>query len=352
MKIILSLLSFLLLLNTALADMSIEEKEALFFGSQRYTITGTFFDFQHHSTVEGVYWNPQAAKFTDQMWEQKIEEMAEIGMKYVVVMAVALNNKSFYPSEILPKYPIKAYDPVEAVLKAAAKKGIKVFLGAGFYGDWTNPWQAFTDKTVREKTRRAIKELSERYGHYESFYGFYWPNELGINGYFPQAFIDHVNENNSWAKEYLPRAKILIAPYGTNRVKADAFYVEQLKALGVDIIAYQDEVGVEKTDFDDLPYIFENLKKAHELAGVTLWADMEIFRFEERVYNSALLPADINRIRMQLKGIGPYVEEILCYQYIGLMDKPESEAPLGPRKAQQLYQDYSNYLQGLPTIKP
>lgn len=352
MKIWLGLLVFLLLLNTASADMSTAEKEELFFGSKRYKITGTFLDFQHHSTVEGVYWNPQAAMFTDQMWEQKIEEMAEIGMKYVVVMAVALYNKSFYPSEILPKYPIKAHDPVEAVLKAAAKNDIKVFLGAGFYGDWTNPWQAFTDRKVRERTKRAVKELSERYGHYESFYGFYWPNEVGIDRYFPQAFIDHVKENNSWAREYLPRAKILIAPYGTNRVKADAYYIEQLKDLGVDIIAYQDEVGVEKTKFDDLSYVFENLKRAHELAGVTLWADMEIFRFEGRVYNSALLPADLNRIRMQLKGIGPYVEEILCYQYIGLMDKPESEAQLGPREAQKLYEDYYNYLQGLPTIKP
>ncbi len=345
------LLIIVLLSITSLADFSIEEREMMLFGEERPVITGSFLDFQHHSTVEGIYWNPQAAEFTDSMWELKIDEMSELGMKFIVVMAVALYNRSFYPSEIWPMYPIKAQDPVEAVLKAAQRNGMKVFLGAGFYGDWTKPWQAFTDLEIRERTRRAIKELSERYGHYESFYGFYWPNEVGIDGYFPQAFINHVKENNRWAREYLPKAKILIAPYGTNRVHADSKYVAQLKELGVDIIAYQDEVGVEKSSFDDLSYIFSELNAAHNQAGVTLWADMEIFRFESQVYNSALLPADINRVRLQLKGIAPYVEEILCYQYIGLIDKPGSKAPLGPEEARKLYLDYKNYLEGLPTIK-
>lgn len=322
------------------------------FGVDRPHITGTFFDIQHHSSTEAIYWNYQAAAFTDEMWEQKVEEIADLGMEYIVVMSVALHYHAFYPSEILPMFPLAAEDPIKAVLEAAQRRGVKVFLGAGFFGDWTNPWESFTDRTVRERTRLFIKEMSERYGHYESFYGFYWPNELGIDGYFPQQFINHVKECNAWAKEYLPRAKTLIAPYGTNKVKADDRYVAQLKELGVDIIAYQDEVGVMKTDPDQLYGIFKKLKEAHDKTDVALWADMEIFTFSSgSAYSGALLPADINRIRLQLKELAPFVEEIICYQYIGLMDKPGSLAPLGPVSAQQLYVDYVNYLEGLPTIK-
>lgn len=344
----------MILLSSLLAaeDLDIQMIEEGIFGAERPSITGTFFDFQHHSSTEGIYWNRQAARFTDLMWEQKVEEMADMGMEYIIVMAVALNYKSFYPSEIFPEYPLAAEDPVKAVLEAAQRRDMKVFLGAGFFGEWTNPWESFTDKTVRERTRLFIKELSERYGHYESFYGFYWPNELGISGYFPQQFVDHVKECNSFAKKYLPRAKTLIAPYGTNMVRADDRYVAQLEELGVDIIAYQDEVGVMKTNPDQLYRIFKNLKTAHDKTGVALWADMEIFTFESgKAYKGALLPADINRIRLQLKELAPFVEEIICYQYIGLMDKPNSLAPLGPNAAKDLYVDYQKYLEGVPTIK-
>lgn len=66
---------------------------------------------------------------------------------------------------------------------------MRVFVGAGFYGNWTNPWEAFTDMEVRRRTEEAIQELAENYGDFRSFYGFYWPNELGIgpDGHFPRS---------------------------------------------------------------------------------------------------------------------------------------------------------------------
>lgn len=315
-------------------------------------ITGTFLDFQHHNTAEAPYWNPQAATFTDAMWEAKVEEMADLGIRYIVVMAVALNGRSFYPSAIYPQYPLRAEDPVKAVLTAAERRGVKVFLGAGFYGDWRDPYRAFRDFAIRDRTRRAIAELAQNYGHFQSFYGFYWPNEVGISGHFPQVFIDHVKENNTWAKQYLPRAKTLIAPYGTNMATPDDKYVRQLQEMGIDIVAYQDEVGVRKTSPYDLKEIFAGLRKAHDKAGVTMWADMEIFDFEGAVYKSALIPASMERIKVQLNAIAPYVDEIVCYQYLGLMDRPNSAAPAGPPAAQQLYNDYLAYLTKLNVSLP
>lgn len=44
-----------------------------------------------------------------------------------------------------------------------------------------------------------------------------------------------------------PHFRTLIAPYGTNLLHVDDAYVRQLDALDVDIIAYQDEVGVRKS---------------------------------------------------------------------------------------------------------
>ena len=80
-------------------------------------------------------------------------------------------------------------------------------------------------------------------------------------------------------------------------VKADDQYVRQLEQLDVDFIAYQDEIGVEKTKVEESAAFFENLYKMHKKASKSrLWADVEVFRFEGKVYQSALLPAPAERV--------------------------------------------------------
>lgn len=314
-------------------------------------INGTFIEFLHHNNKETT-WNEQTAEFTDKMWAQKVDEMAEIGIEDLVITCVALNYKSFYPSKVLPRWDIKAKDPLYAVLHAAERNKMRVFVGAGFYGNWTNPFEAFTDETVRERTKNAIEELALNYGDFRSFYGFYWPNELGIekDGHFPQAFIDHVKECNSFAHTYLPKAKTLIAPYGTNMAIPDDKYVSQLKEMGIDFVAYQDEIGARKTKIEELNAIFTRLKKAHKKAGIPLWVDMEIYEFEGEILVSKLLPGDFKRIEKQLETLLPIVDRVLVYQYLGIMNKPGTSAFAGVKESEKLYTDYVEKFQ--PTIKP
>jgi len=52
-------------------------------------IRGSWFEFQHHATVEGVDWNPTLAQFTAEQWDTKVKEMAEIGIEYLVLMELA-----------------------------------------------------------------------------------------------------------------------------------------------------------------------------------------------------------------------------------------------------------------------
>lgn len=60
----------------------------------------------------------------------------------------------------------------------------------------------------------------------------------------------------------------------------------------------------------------------------------------------------MERIKVQLDAIAPYVDEIVCYQYLGLMDRPNSATPAGPPAAQQLYNDYLAYLTKLNVSLP
>jgi hypothetical protein len=183
-----------------------------------------------------------------------------------------------------------------------------------------------------------MEEIASKYAHHKSFYGWYYPCETGINSYYEDIFIHYVNTSSAQAAKLTPNAKTLIAPYGTRNVKTDDTYVRQLEKLDVDCIAYQDEIGVEKTKVEESATYFENLYKAHKKAAKScLWADIEIFTFEDEVYKSALLPAPYERVIKQIEAVSPFVEKIFIYQYIGLLNRPKTMAFAGHKDSVFLY---------------
>ena len=307
-------------------------------------ISGSWFEFQHHATVEGVDWNPACARFPAAQWDAKIKEIAETGMEYLVLMATAVYYRSFYKTKIYPKWELACADPLEAVLSAADKYKMKFFIGAGFYGNWESG-KVITDPVAAKKRLQSLEELANLYGHHPSFYGWYWPDEAEINPYYAPEFITYVNALSHQARQLKPHAPIMIAPYGTRIVTPDDKYVRQLDAMDVDIVAYQDEVGVRKSKVEETSAFYKGLRKAHDRSQkAKLWADMEIFEFESEVYNSALMPASFDRVLRQMEAVSPWVDKILVYQYQGMMNKPGSTAFAGCEASTKLYSDYLNWL--------
>jgi len=308
-------------------------------------ISGSWFEFQHHATVEGVDWNPECACFSCGQWDAKVKEIADMGMEYLVLMETALYYRAFFATKIFAPWRLACADPMEAVLKAADKYGVKFFIGGGFYGDWASQ-KIVSNPVAARKRLQAIEQLAQLYGHHKSFYGWYWPNEAFIDHYYSEEFIKYVNTCSRLARRLTPRAKILIAPYGTRVAVPDEKYVRQLESLDVDIVAYQDEVGVQKSTPAETPKFYEGLKKAHDKAQrAAIWADVEIFRFQGAVYKSALLPAPFSRVLRQLQAVSPWVEKILVYQYQGMMNKPGSPAFCGIPASTKLYTAYAEWLQ-------
>ena len=308
-------------------------------------IDGTFFEFRHHNTPEGKYWNPALEKFQGTDWRQKVREISELGMEYIVVMATALYDNCYFKSAVFPFADTVCSDPIEEVLDEADKCGMKVFLGNGFYGDWRKAGNNIKDKEVIGRSFRAMEELVILYAHHESFYGWYFPDETCIILKFSGDFMKYVNLCSAHCHELTPEKKTLIAPYGTNLALANNRYVRCLAELDVDFIAYQDEVGVKKTKVDRTKRIFEKLRKAHDKAGRSqLWADIELFDFEGMVYKSALVPADFERVRKQIENVAPYADKILSYQYLGIMNPADSPSFAGHTESTKLYEDYKRYI--------
>ena len=49
------------------------------------------------------YWNEAALAFSEQQWRLAIQDMAELGFEYLVLLAVAKGGKAFYQTPLLPK---------------------------------------------------------------------------------------------------------------------------------------------------------------------------------------------------------------------------------------------------------
>lgn len=313
-------------------------------------IKGTWFEFQHHNKPEGKYWNPICRQFSEEQWREKIREISSVGMDYIVLMCSSLvyedYAESYFDSGIYPfAKDFACPNPIEVILDEAEKQDIKIFVSVGFYGIWTHTIDNMTSTEVTKRAFSAMEKLYAQFGHYKSFYGWYYPDEVCIDKYFNDDFIKYVNRYSEFAHSINKNLKTLIAPYGTNILIADDKYVSQLESLDVDIIAYQDEIGVRKSKPDQTEAYYAALRKAHDKAGRgALWADMEMFEFEENVYRSALIPASMERIERQLKSISPYVDTVLCYQYMGIMNKPGTTAYCGHPDSIKLYNDYMDYL--------
>jgi hypothetical protein len=308
-------------------------------------ISGSWFEFVHGFVPEGKYWNSVLPQFTTEQWKAKVKEISETGMEYLVLMAVANEGKTFYPSKLQPRYDYVCPDPLEAVLSAADECGMKFFVSNDFWADWQNGDKMMKDAEVAKLREKGMEEIAGNYSHHKSFYGWYYPNESGLWNEIDEMTINYVNRCNKKAKELTPNSVNLIAPYGTKSVRADDKYISQLEKLDIDIIAYQDEIGVKKTKAGTAGKYYESLSRAHAKAGRSrIWADMEVFEFENDVYASALIPADFDRILKQMEDISPFVEKILIYQYLGIMNKPGSLASVGHPDSEKLYTNYMNWL--------
>ena len=308
-------------------------------------ISGSWFEFQHPGGKEGVYWDKDLRQFTAAQWREKIREISETGMEYLVMMNVAAHGKAFFDTKLAPKFEMGCEDPIETVLSAADEFGVKFFVSNDYWGPDLDAHRMMTDRELGKKRNQSMEEIYKKYGHHKSFYGWYFPNESWLDPYFCDFVIPYVNECAQVAKSLNANCVNIIAPYNIKKEKCDDYFVRQLEQLNVENVAYQDGVGVGATRLEDSARYYENLSKAHQKAGRSrIWADMELFYFEQTTHGS-LLPADFNnRIIHQMEAISPFVDKILVYQYLGIMNKPQSKAHAGLRgETVRLYNQYMDW---------
>jgi hypothetical protein len=315
-------------------------------------IKGTFLNFEYQDE-RNKYMSPDGIDGTSpELWHQKIQELSEMGIEYVILIFVANEGRAFYPSEFMPPaYPSGKESPVEAVLRAAEKFHIKVFMSSGWaHSDNDNSKKA----SIRAIQQKIMKETAHLFLHYRSFYGWYLPCEDMLGPFLSQEAVEAVNDLAAEAKRLTPNAKILISPYGLRWVdfsKKD--FENQIAKLKVDIIAYQDQVGclTDPLSMVKMKEVFQHLRPVHDRNKIALWANNEAFTWEKGINDtaSALIPAPIPRLISQMAGVSKAgVDQLISFSFQGLLDKPFSKIPMGQADfSQTAYQDYMDWKNGI-----
>lgn len=207
-------------------------------------ISGTFVDVAYDGRLK--YANGPAHAFSCDDWQAKVGEWARAGISLVVFQAVHdARWGSYYPSALPFAAPWNGTcaDAVGAILSGADAVGSRVLLSCEFVHGESD---SVTDPAVMQGRLAIMAELAAGWvpGH-ASFLGWYFSSEAYIEPYFTSDFLAYIGVLSARARELTPGALLFASPYGTRSAVNDDAFVAQLRALDLDVIAYQDEVRAE-----------------------------------------------------------------------------------------------------------
>ena len=291
-----------------------------------------------------------------EMWTDKMVALHEIGVDWIMFDQVANERKAYYPSKMMPHhYPEGRKDPVTAVMDACDSLGMHVFLSCGWA---VNQSDDVGDSAVVARQCDIMSELAALYGDRPSFEGWYLPMEDCLAPYLPDRSIAGINRLTARAYDVTPGKLTMVAPYGIFGANLDnPKFAENLAAINVDIIAYQDEIGCVRDVFPmaAMKRHFRKLGKIHEKLKLEYWVNIENFTWDRGTNNhfSSLIPAEFGRYLEQIVSASQSgAKRIASFSVYGIIDKPGERHPLGqPVEAARTYATYKSWLEGDPHWK-
>lgn len=322
-------------------------------------IDGAWAGIYHWSEQEGKHWNKDIGKLTEEQWREVVRSMHSVGMDVIVIQEVFRNNdyvgahsttvenykgKAFYPSELYPwRMPITAEDPIEAILSEADLHGMSVMMGVGMFA-----WFDFTDESLKWH-KMVADELWGRYGHHDSFYGFYVSEECAGNLFNSEQtsemkmvrkkeIADFFREFKKHIRDFAPEKPVMLATNSMGvRDGADGYpaLLENLDILcpfGFARMPEGDLTGKEAADL---------LQNFCDEAGAHLWFDLEAFLFNP---DMSLYPRPIDEIVHDLNLLDNF-EKVLCYQFPGVFSNPDMSVRVGEERTEELYNAYKAYME-------
>jgi len=295
-------------------------------------ITGTFLDEITHD-IPSQNWMQKD-------WRHEFQLYSEIGIDTVIIIRAGYQNKCIFPAKTLPDLLPVYEDLGEMFYSLADEYDLKVYFGtydSGFH------WMRRTWWKEVEVNHAFLQEAVERYGHHESFAGWYLSHETGKND---AHIIELFNQIGGRCKE-LKDVPVLISPYpqGAKQMGENALTLEEsfdhwdriFEATkgSFDYCAFQDG----QVHYQELPKFVKGIGDLGKKHGLTIWSNLESF---DRDMPIKFPPADWRYLRFKMETAAQVADKIITFEFPHFMS-PHSCYPA----AHNLYRRYHEYIEAL-----
>ena len=160
---------------------------------------------------------------------------------------------------------------------------------------------------------------------------------LGADDARRQQIVAFFREFRPFLRRLAPEKPVMLASNCHTVRQGQSYYPQLLSNLDILCPFGFDRMPAGDMSGSQAAALLQNLC---DKAGTHLWMDMEVFHFDQ---TSALIPRPNQEIVQSLQQYCNF-EEILCYQFPGLMTAPWMSPQLGGQRAVRVYQDYQKFL--------
>lgn len=290
-----------------------------------------------HPVTTGTFTQPWALEnYTPEKWGAEFDTMqaADIDLWIFQWTGDSGRKTTIYPTRLPGWQHSMAYDPIEAALSEAQKRGMQVFMGLAFNDAWWQKegsdaqWLAAESAAMNAVAAELYENYHARYP--TTFSGWYINWEMdNVSGYNFRApdrenIIQALAEVSGRLKTLDPTLPVAIAPFFNANIGASPrrwqyFWYEVLTQTQVDILMLQDGVGVGHATVEQIPEWFEAVCDAAHLAGKQCWSDLENFATTSGKDSGPFTPAPPERVAAQHRAAAPYVDRIITFSFLHYM---------------------------------
>lgn len=308
-------------------------------------ITGTFIDEISHD-IPHQNWG-------EKEWEQDFIHMKAVGIDTVIMIRSGYRKFITYPSTYLMKNYgcyMPSIDLVELFLTLADKYEMKFYFGLYDSGIF---WDTGNLQVEIDVNRYVIDEVWTKYGHHQSFGGWYVSTEISRK---TKGSISALRRLGMQCKANSNGLPTLISPYidGKKAVMAHADTLNKTDAISVkeheeewgeifegisgaiDAVAFQDG----HVDYHELPAFFEVNKKLADKFGLECWTNVESF---DRDMPIKFLPIKFDKMRLKLEAAAAAgYDKAITFEFSHFMSPQSAYLQAG-----HLYNRYQEFIKTL-----
>jgi len=288
-------------------------------------------------------------EWREEDWARLFDNFKELKLSQVVVQWSVFGDTEFY----LPGNTAdNGTSTIEMIMRQADRAGMRVLVGLAheprFWEEIKRPAPQVDDYFRKSllKSLAVAERLGAMLKSHESFEGWYLTEEIDditwVDNDAKRALFDYLRDTSLHLHATKPSGKVALSGFTNGKVRPEdleTFWRDLLEhAKNIDIVLFQDGIGTGKLDLPKLPSYLTAIGKAVNSSGRELRAVTEIFRqiggppLDDKKFRA--VPADLERIQLQLKAAAPFASQLVAFSI------PEYMSPFGGLEAARLFKQY------------